>query len=132
MATLEIVQGVRRLRGSPLYTLSAILTLGLGIAAATAAFAVVDAVLVRPLPFRDAGRLVWVWATLTDRDRAFFSAPNFIDLARRTRTLDGIAGIAPWGVNLSDPADARGAERLAGARVTAGALDLLGVRPSLP
>jgi putative ABC transport system permease protein len=128
MSTLEVRQGVRRLRHSPLYTLSAILTLGFGIGAATAAFAVVDAVLVRSLPFRDPASLVWVWATRTDRDRAFFSIPDFVDVARRARTLHGIAGVAPWGVNLTDPADGRGAERLAGARVTPGALSLLGVR----
>jgi putative ABC transport system permease protein len=128
MSNLEVTQGVRRLRRSPLYTLSAILTLGFGIAAATAAFAVVDAILVRSLPFRDPAALVWVWATHTDRDRAFFSIPDFVDLASRARTLEGIAGVAPWGVNLTDPADGRGAERLAGARMTSGGLSLLGVR----
>src|SRR5215831_15129313 len=57
---LDLRQGLRRLRRSPLYTLAAILTLGLGMAWATAAFAVIDAVLVKPLPLRDPHRLVWI------------------------------------------------------------------------
>src|SRR5882672_5981839 len=115
--SLDVRQSLRRLRRSPLFTIAAVLTLGIGIASTTAAFAVIDAVLVRPPAFRDPSRLVWIWATLVDRDRAFFSAPNFIDLTARTRLLDGIAGVAPWGVNLSSPDSAT--ERLAGARMTA-------------
>src|SRR5262245_6425372 len=86
----------RRLARSPLYTLVAVLTLGVGIAVATAMFGLVDAVLLRPLPFRDPGTLVWIWPRLTDRDRAFYSAPNFTDVVAETRSFDGLAGLAPW------------------------------------
>ena len=126
--SLDLRQSLRRLGRSPLFTLAAVVTLGLGIATATATFAVIDAVLLRPPPFRDPERLVWVWATHTDRDRAFFSIPDFVDIQRRARRLDGIAGIAPWGVNLSL---ADGAERLAGARMTSSGFALLGVQAAL-
>src|SRR5262249_29767831 len=128
---LDLRQAVRRLVRSPVFTLAAVVTLGLGIATATAAFAVVDAVLLRPPPYRDPDRLVWVWATHTDRDRAFFSIPDFVDVQRRARTLE-LAGVSPWGVNLAAPGDvARPAERLAGARVTPNGLALLGAQAAL-
>src|SRR5215813_12705472 len=128
---LNLRHALRRLRRSPVFTLAAVATLALGIAASTAAFAVIDGVLVRPLPFRDPDRLVWVWSTHTDRDRAFFSIPDFVDIERRATTIDGIAGIAPWGVNLSSADPSRPAERLAGARVTPSTFPLLGVRAAL-
>src|SRR5262245_59615752 len=74
---MDLRLALRRLARSPGFSLAAILLLGAGIALCTALFGLVDAVLLRPLPFRDPGRLAWIWATHTDRDRAFFSIPDF-------------------------------------------------------
>jgi len=101
-----------------------VLTLGVGIALATAMFGLVDAVLLRPLPFRDPGTLVWVCPRLTDRDRAFYSAPNFRDVVGETHSFADLAGLAPWGTNLFGTPT----ERLLGARVSPSTFALLGVQ----
>jgi hypothetical protein len=64
--------GLRVLRRSPGFAAAAVLILGLGIGADTALFSLIDAVLVRQMPFANAGRLVWIWSTRTDRDKAFY------------------------------------------------------------
>ena len=75
--------GVRRLGKTPAFTIIAIVTLALGMGAATAIFSVVDAVLLKPLPFRDAGKLLVVWEKnpAENRYRMFVSPEQFRDLA---------------------------------------------------
>jgi hypothetical protein len=87
-------------------------------------FAVLDAVLLKPLPFADPERLMWIWATRTDRDKAFFSIPDYVDYRRAMTTLQDVAAYASWGVNLTGGGNP---ERLQGAKVTAGAFSALGV-----
>jgi len=71
---------------------------------------------------------VWVWATRVDRDRAFFSLPDFLEQRRDAAALADLAAIANWGANL----DGAGApERLQGSRATANLLDVLQVRPAI-
>jgi len=121
---IDLRDAVRALRVRPGFSAAAVLTLALGIGANTAVFSVVDALLLRPLPFRDPSRLVWVWSTRTDRDKAFFSIPNFIDTRAQNRTLEETAALANWGANLLEGGEA---ERLQGIRISPGALDMLGV-----
>jgi len=91
-------------------------------------FGVARAVVLRPLPFGDPDSLVWVWATRVDRDRAFFSLPDFLEQRRDAAALADLAAIANWGANL----DGAGApERLQGSRATANLLDVLQVRPAI-
>src|SRR6266542_3906045 len=89
----DLRYGARMLLKRPVFTSMAVLTLGLGIGANTAIFSLVDAVVLRPLPFKDAERLVWIWATRTDRDKAFYSIPNFIDTRERVRSF-GVEAVA--------------------------------------
>jgi predicted permease len=126
MATLmqDLRYGCRVLLKNPGFTLVAILTLGLGIGFNTAIFSIVNAVLLRQLPFRNPEQLVWIWATRIDRDKAFFSIPNFKDFRDQNQTLEQMAAYANWGANLTDGGEP---ERLQGARVTANAFEMLGM-----
>jgi putative ABC transport system permease protein len=120
----DLRYGARMLLKRPVFASMAVLTLGLGIGANTAIFSLVDAVVLRPLPFKDAERLVWIWATRTDRDKAFYSIPNFIDTRERVRSFDEIGAFANWGANLTAQGEP---ERLQGIRVSAQAFQSLGV-----
>lgn len=89
----DLRYGARSLRRSPGFTASALLVLALGIGSATALFGVVDAVLLEPLPYPDAGRLVRVWPASPSRgvERAGLAYPDFHDWRERATTLDGLA-----------------------------------------
>ena len=106
------------------FTIAAVVALALGIGANTAIFSLVNAVLLRPLPFRDAERLVWIWSTRTDRDKAFFSIPDYLDYRERNRTVEELAAFANWGANLTGAGEP---ERVQGVRVTANAFRVLDV-----
>src|SRR5580658_7985337 len=83
----DLLHAARGLWQSPVFALTAILTIALGIAAATAIFSVTDAVLLRPLPYKDPSRLVIARTDMVKRSvRDFpFSAPDFIDFQRGTK-----------------------------------------------
>ena len=120
----EIVASLRRLARAPRFSLGVVIMLALGLGAAASLFSLVDAVLLRPLPFAEPDRLVWVWSTRVDRDRAFFSIPNFLDTRERASSFAGFAGFTSWGVNLAGDEPLR----LSGVRVTPDFLQLLGAR----
>jgi len=94
---------VRLARKSPGFTLAAVLTLGLGIGAATAIFAMVDAVLLRPLPFHDQDRLVTVWGEMKEREQKFVEVAlaDYTDWRDRSQVFSGLALV---GTNDSDAA----------------------------
>src|SRR5262245_12329027 len=105
-----------------------VLTMALGIGAATAVFAVVEAVIVRALPVRDPAHLVWMWNARVERDRAPFSALDLADYRQHNDVLDGLAPFINWTANLTGRGDA---ERLEGIRVDPTFFNLLGVEPIL-
>src|SRR4029453_11491060 len=88
---------LRTLARSPGYATAAILVLALGIGANAAIFSVTRAVLLDPLPFRAPERLAWVWATRVDRDRAFYSLPNFRDTREAAKPFEELAAVTPRG-----------------------------------
>jgi predicted permease len=104
-----------------------VVTVAFGVGAATAVYAVVDAVIVRALPVRDPERLVWMWNARAERDRAPFSALDLTDYRDQNTVLDGLGTFINWTANLTGIGDA---ERLEGVRVDPGFFDLLGVRPA--
>ena len=85
----------RSLWKAPGFAWIIILTLGLGIGATTAIFTVVNALLLEPLPYRDADRLVFVWQDLTDAGypRAPLASPELLDLRGRATLFEGFGGI---------------------------------------
>jgi predicted permease len=104
---------------------AAILTLALGIGASTAVFSVVDAVLLRPLPYPEADRLV-AMTSLRRGDEISISYPDFMDLRERTGTLASLAAYAGSSFTLTGEGQA---ERLRGQFVTAALFDVLRIAP---
>jgi putative ABC transport system permease protein len=95
----DVVYALRGLRKQPGFAAIAVLTIALGIGACTAIFSVVNAVLLRPLPYADPGRLVLVWSELRARNVPDFPfpIPDVRDLRQETKTFEAVAGITPPG-----------------------------------
>jgi putative ABC transport system permease protein len=126
----DIRYGLRGLRRSPGFSAVAILTLALGIGANTAIFSVVHAVLLRPLPYRDPGRLVYI-SEFWPHETPVTTVPNpdFENWSEHATLFDGLAAYGGGAeINLTGMGEP---ERLSGARVTADFFTLLGVEPFL-
>jgi putative ABC transport system permease protein len=106
------------------FTAVAVITLAAGIGANTAIFSLVNAVLLRQLPFHKPDQLVWIWSNRTDRDKSTFSLPDFIDYRDQNRSLQQLSGFASWSANLIGSGEP---ERLFGVRSSANIFQLLGV-----
>ncbi len=91
----DISYAWRMLRKAPGFTLAAVVTLALGVGANTAIFSVVHALLIAPLPYANAERLVFVWADQSTEGypRAPLSGPELIDLDTRSTLFDGFGAI---------------------------------------
>lgn len=114
----------RVLRRQPAFSGVAILTLALGIGATTAVFTVVYGVLLRPLPYRDPGRLVILRYGHQGTVSPWFSPPNFRDYAAQNTAFSETAALTPITVNMTGLGEP---ERLQGARVSWNYFGLLGV-----
>ena len=125
----DIAFALRQLRAAPGFTLIAAATLALGIGANSAIFALVDATLLRPLPYRDADRLVTIWETSAATTRGFASPPNMLDWKARSRTFETIAGFTPSVGSMVVAGREGNAETISRQWVTAGIFDVLGVAP---
>ena len=120
--TQDLRYGLRLLRRSPGFSIVAILTLALGIGANTAIFSVVNAFLLRPLPFADSSRLMRVWPT----NGSITSYPNFLDWKTQNRSFERMEVYVPRSFNIT------GGDRpqhVQGLRTSGGLLQLLQVNP---
>src|SRR5579863_8791019 len=126
----DVRYGLRMLRKSPSFTFFAVAVLALGIAANSAIFSIADAVLVRPLPYRDSNRLVMVW-----EDSSAYGFPkdtpapgNFSDWKSRNQVFEDLAAISDGSFNLTGSGNP---ENLIGKWVTANLFSVLGVNPAI-
>jgi len=121
--------GLRAFAAKPGFTLVAVLTLALGIGANTLVFTLIDGVYLGALPYRDADRLVDLYATWGSGGPDNVSIPDYVDLHRDVPALTDSALYTDVSFNLVDGAAAP--ERLAGLRVTPSLFSTLGVSPVL-
>ena len=124
----DIRFGLRMLRKNPGFTIVAVLTLALGIGANTALFSVVNAVLLRPLPFENSSRLVWSWGNCSLCDQAAVSPSDFTDYRAQSHSFEHYGAMA--GENsLFNLAGGDKPIQIEGSMVTAGFFDALGIQP---
>ncbi len=125
--------GLRGLRRTPGFAVTAILTLAVGIGLATAVFAVAEALLLRPLPVRDQNRVVVLWGATRDGsvDNFPLLLPEARDFATRVRSLERVEFFSAGGAYLVPIRDGSSVFRLRRALVSDGYFQLLGTRPVL-
>src|SRR3989442_5027411 len=126
----DLRYGLRTLARSPGFAAVAVLALALGIGANTAIFSVVNAVLLRPLPFRDPDRLTMVMSVNPAKGFPRFpvSPPDFIDWRAESRVFEEMAAGDSGPYNLIQGTEP---ERLSGSRVSASFLGVVGIKPVL-
>jgi putative ABC transport system permease protein len=125
--TQDLRVAVRSLRSTPAFTALTIAMLAIGIGANTAIFSLVDAALLRPLPFRDAGRLVMLWERSPSLAHNRVSPLNFVDWHDQNASFAALAAVSGGGRILTGAG--REPERIPGQSVTTAFFDVLGVRP---
>ena len=120
----------RALRQSPAFTLTAVSVAALGMGANTAAFTLLDHVLLRPLPFPHPEKLVMLY--LTEPGGGYMhlelSPPNYLDLRAMTHSFEAFSAYSGLSINLSGQGDP---QRLNGANLGAGIFQILGAQPAL-
>jgi putative ABC transport system permease protein len=122
----DVTYAVRSLRRTPGFTATAVLTLALGIGANTAIFSVIDSVLLRPQPYREADRLVFLWSTSASFPRDTLTPGRLLDFREHWSSVSSVAGISHLSFNLTGGGEP---ERVAGSSVSSSFFDILGVRP---
>ncbi|HEY4054381.1 MAG TPA: ABC transporter permease [Terriglobales bacterium] len=126
----DVLYAFRQLRRSPAFSLPAVLTLAIGIGASTAVFSLVQAFLLRPLPYPDASRLVVLWEQLRVLGIDRFPAPvaDFVDYKNENRVFDDMGAVedAHFVLRADDYP-----ERIFAVRTTANIFSMMGLRPAL-
>jgi len=124
---LDLRHSIRLLRKNPAFTTVVVLTLALGIGANAAMFSVVESILLRPLPFRDSGKLVSMWTT-QGGERGNTAYPDFREIRDHNRSFEAIAAYTRRAVNVTGKQDP---ERLRALVVSPEFLSVLGIQPTL-
>jgi predicted permease len=128
---LDLRYGIRALRRTPAFTIVAVLTLALGIGATAASFAVVNGVLLKPLPYGNPDRLVGAWHDLPPLNTSHVpqTLGSYFTYQRLARTIDGIAVYLPGSVNVAEPGSSTEPQRVTSAQISAGLIPLMQVSP---
>src|SRR5258705_11368746 len=126
----DIHYGIRSLLKRPVFTVMAVVTLALGIGASTAIFSVMHAVLIRPLPYKNSDRIVWLsnHNSALGVSNAFLNAADYLDYREQAQSFDQVAAWGTLPLNLSG---ALTPERVEGVYVTNNFFQTLGVQPAL-
>src|ERR1700728_240519 len=130
MGTLlqDVYHAFRALKKSPGFTAIAVLTLALGIGANTALFSVVNAVLLRPLQFKNPSRLVWGWGKCPLCEHGAVSPSDFLDYRAQNQSFE-YYGARAVGASLFNLTGTDKPIQITGSMITAGFFDALGVQP---
>ncbi len=121
---------LRGLRRTPGFTITAVLTLGLGIGANALIFSVVNAVFLRPLPYHNPSRLVWITEFFPKFNRSMVWAPEYAAWRRQSTLFERMEAMGgTFGANLTGAG--RAAERVQTAHVTPGFFTMVGISPRL-
>jgi putative ABC transport system permease protein len=120
----DVRHGVRTLLRAPVFTAVTVVVLALGIGGNTAIFSIVDAVLLRPLAYRDSGRL----ATILMNGEDPVSVANYIDWRDQSHSFAALGAADYWSPNLTG---ADSPEHVVGLKVTQGLFPMLGIEPAL-
>ncbi|HKB64556.1 MAG TPA: ABC transporter permease [Pyrinomonadaceae bacterium] len=124
----DLRYGLRGLLKRPGFTLVAIITLALGIGANTAIFSVVNAVVLRPLPYAEPDRLMTLWETMPGTDQRSVAPGNFVDWKSQNKTFDDLAATFYANFNLTSDGEP---DRIDGATITSDLMSVLGVSAQL-
>ncbi len=124
----DIRYAIRSLVKHPGLTAVALITLALGIGANTAIFSVVNAVVLRPLPYAEPDRLVTLWETMPGSDQRSVAPGNFVDWRDQNKSFQELAATFYGNFNVTGDGEA---DRVDGSTVTSNLMKVLGVRPQL-
>ncbi len=124
----DLRYAIRSFIKRPGLTSVALITLALGIGANTAIFSVVNAVVLRPLPYADPDRLVMLWETIPGNDRRSVGPGNFVDWRAQNKTFEELAATFYGNFNVTDGGEP---ERIDGATITSNFMHVLGAQPQL-
>jgi predicted permease len=124
----DLVSALRHLRKNPGYALVTVLTLALGIGANTAIFSVVNGVVLKPLPYPNASRLVYITSQFPGLgfDQFWVSAPEFVEFRERNQSFQDVGAFRAGAVNLGTADQPR---RVTSAVITSELMPVLGVAP---
>ena len=126
----DLRYGIRMLLNRPGFAAVAVITLALGIGANTAIFSVVNAVLLRPLPYREPGKLVRVYTEFPTMDlrKFWMSPPEFLDIQNEAQSWQSVGAWTTGGRNIETSDEPI---RVNAALITRGVIETLGVQPAM-